>query len=171
MLGRLVLVGVLGLSTMSACGGLVLFDPDATGTGGGSASGAGGSVSGAGGGATSGIGVGTSVQSGSVASSSSGDNCFALGEELDRTTSEAVGCNPTIDLLQCNGSELLFDRCGCKSVVANETKPELVQAARAAYDAWVAAGCGPFDCGGACASPMGGQCDPQSGTCIGFLPD
>jgi hypothetical protein len=145
---------VLGVS---ACGGKVLFDPDASSGGG---AGTGGQGEGA---SSSEVGVATVGVAQS--SASTGDNCFALGEELDRATNEAIACDPTIDLLQCSGAELLTDRCGCKGVVANETRPEAVQAARAAYDAWVAGGCGPFECGGACQQPAGGICDPGSSTC------
>jgi hypothetical protein len=75
--------------------------------------------------------------------------CQSLFATFQNALAEAVKCSPVLGVVQCSGSATLLDACGC-TVVANETQPEKVKAAQAAYDAWVAAGCGPYACGKEC---------------------
>ncbi len=83
--------------------------------------------------------------------------------QLDATRRQALAaarsCNAAIDIAQCSGSAVIAQECGC-DVVVNETKPERVAAARAARDAWEAAGCAPTVCAVDCAPITGGGCVP-----------
>ncbi len=144
------------LAALAGCGGKVVYGEGAGGAGG----------SGGNDGATATVGT-SSVSNASV---STGDNCFALGEALDEAVAAAIACDPQVTTVECSGEELIFDRCGCQGTVANDNRPELAQAARDAFDAWVAGGCGPFDCG-ACNLPVAGGCDAAQSTCVGYLPD
>ncbi|MBL9027071.1 MAG: hypothetical protein JNL21_33050 [Myxococcales bacterium] len=147
---------------LPACGGLVVFEID-EGTGG----------------ATSTTGTtaqGSTVQSGStsqVGSTSSGNPCDALDAELLTAIDHALACSPLDPTIQCDGTVMILDTCACP-IVANEDNVSEVEAARAAYDAWVAAGCGPYPCE-TCVVPQGGFCMPQGGggkgRCAGILPD
>jgi hypothetical protein len=56
------------------------------------------------------------------------------------------------------------NQCACPALV-NSARPELVTAAQQAYDAWVAAGCGPYACGAACIKGTAAKCQaPSSGS-------
>ncbi len=72
-------------------------------------------------------------------------SCDTLHQDLQTKFEAAIACNPLINWISCDGQETVFNDCGCV-YVANEHYPELAQAARNAYDAWVAEGCGPWDC-------------------------
>jgi hypothetical protein len=144
------------VATLAGCGGKVVFTEGEGGSGG----------EGGAGGATTTVGTSSATN----ASASTGDNCFALGEALDEAVAAAIACDPQVNTLECSGKELLFDRCGCQGTVANDSTPQLAQAARDAFDAWVAGGCGPFECG-ACNVPVSGGCDAGQSTCVGYFPD
>lgn len=136
----------VALLVVAACGGKVVVDAGGQG--------------GDGGGAT------TSV----TTSSSSGVDCEALGLAAGAAIDAAEACNPAIDAVQCNGSAVILDTCGCE-VVANELNGQAVSdAAKQAYLAWTSAGCGPFDCD-ACPPPpaVGYQCDPTLSKCLPAL--
>lgn len=152
---------VLALSLLlAACGAKVAFvveDGGGTTQGGGSAQ-------------TGGGGSGTSNTGGSV---STGVSCDVLSAQYEDAIRAATACNPTLSSIQCDGTAVLNDTCGCPSILLNERNPELVLAAQQAYDAWVAGGCGPVPCGQACFPASAGGCVPSgtSGTCQVFLPD
>lgn len=73
------------------------------------------------------------------------DPCTALGEALIDALAVAQYCNPALSVPQCSGQNVVFDQCGCE-VAANDGLPDEGQLALEAYDAWVDAGCGPWDC-------------------------
>ncbi len=154
----LVLVGVLG----AACGGVVVLEEDDDGAGGSSA-GPGSSS------ASSSKSASASTTNASASSSSGGATCASLEAAFQQAVAAAQSCNPFLSIPQC--SLIVDDRCGCPTIVLNETAPDLVQAVQQAYAAWVNAGCGPLDCG-FCDPAEGGGCsqnpDGQTGTCVGF---
>lgn len=129
--GALVACGLAG-----ACGGKAVVDPEIqTGTGG---SGAATTTS--------------STSSSSTTSSSSGTagaggsaSCEVLQDLLEEAIAVAQWCDPLINAAQCTGHTIIMDPCGCE-VVANDTISDAAGQALAAYDAWVAQGCGPVDC-------------------------
>ncbi len=134
----------MGLSAILvvACGGKVFFDPGTVG----GAGGAGGGAGGAGGG---------------------GDLCELLGADLQAKLKEAQACNPLLSVLQCSADAIVLDSCGCEQA-ANQLSPIAVEAARDAFDTWVAAGCGPFDCF-SCPPPPSSTtwfCDPAESSCV-----
>src|SRR5262245_36196921 len=112
------------------------------GTGGNGASGTGGGVTsgGSGGGATSGgtTGGGTTGTGGESAI------CAALGEVAEEALAAAKACDPASGSAQCDGSEVVptTGRCNCGTIV-NSQEPSKAQAARDAYESWVAGGCKP----------------------------
>ena len=69
----------------------------------------------------------------------------------------ARACSPLDPVIQCDASVVLLDQCGCASIVVNENHVSEIQEAQAAYDAWVAAGCGPYLCE-SCSEALGGWC-------------
>jgi hypothetical protein len=132
---------------------------------GGSTGGSAGSTGGSGG-STGGSGGSTGGSAGSTGGSagSAGADCKALGETMQATLTAAQQCSPLLGVEQCNGTAVGYDSCGC-GVVLNDTQPDKVKAANDAYDAWVAAGCGPNACGKACFESPNTMCDPASSTC------
>lgn len=131
---RAALVTASIASLLAACGGKVVVDAEDTpGTGGTAAT-------------TSSVGtggIGTSVAS----STTSGGNvkCSGLQEDVEATVTAAQACNPAFSSPQCSGSLTVTDVCGCV-VVANEKTPQAAQLAAKAFNTWVGAGCGPFQC-------------------------
>ena len=94
--------------------------------------------------------------------------CDGLFQVYDAALADAVSCNPFVNMMQCDGTASVHDPCGCP-VLANETNPTAVQAAVAAYDAWVAASCGPYLCGAPCQTLSPGFCSgtgPSDGVCV-----
>ncbi len=77
----------------------------------------------------------------------------------------AMACNPTVSSIQCDGSALVPDQCGCLHI-ANEKYPDLVEAAKAAYDAWAGV-CPTPPCLPDACLPLGsaGYCSPE-GVCV-----
>jgi hypothetical protein len=115
----------------------------------------------------------TSIASSSYATTGTGASCDELEKQMDEAIDDAIACDPTIDTIQCDGSEVVPNACGCKFFVLNEKHPDLVAAAKASYAAWTNAGCGPLDCGMDCVEAMGGTCEPldQGAQCIGLTLD
>lgn len=162
---RTVLAVVAVLSTH--CGGNVVFDQGGSGEG---AQGSGAQGSG-----TGPIGEGAN---GPASSSGTGPigviGCDELWATYEKAVSAAVVCNPTISSPQCDGSVVGRDNCGCPNILLNEKDPALAAAALGAYDDWVAAQCGPFDCDQPCAPAQSGGCIPTNGNggiCGVFGPD
>ncbi len=75
---------------------------------------------------------------------------FAKGRQATVATAQA--CNPAISSLQCSGVLTVTDTCGC-TVVANEKTLVAAQLAAKAFNTWVGAGCGPFQCSPALQAP------------------
>ncbi len=65
-------------------------------------------------------------------------DCERLTAEADAAIAAAVACDPAVDSIQCNGSAVLTETCACPRI-ANETHPELVEAAQKAINAREAA--------------------------------
>lgn len=153
--GILLVTSVVTLgATAFACGGKVTFVDDGSGAGGGSAS------------STSKATTGTSISTN--ATTGTGKSCTVLKAELDAANAGAQACNPALSSIQCDGSQILVDPCGCSSLLANEKEPAKIAAAKAANQAWLDAGCGPLDCGGGCFPVGPGWCQGQpdgSGIC------
>lgn len=128
---------------LAACGGKVVFVAESDG--------------GAGGGQSS-------------SSSSSGGDCTALTADLEAKTAAAQACSPMLQQIQCNGTVMMSDECGCPRLVLNETQPALVSSAETAYTSWTGAGCGPHACQTPCGILNNGTCQPSAdfttGTCI-----
>ncbi|MBI4950470.1 MAG: hypothetical protein HY908_00405 [Myxococcales bacterium] len=94
--------------------------------------------------------------------------CDGLYQVLEAAIASAVACDPLVNMVQCDGSAVIHDPCGCP-VLANETSPAAVEAATDAYDAWTGAGCGPYLCGLPCQPMSAGLCmatSGSSGTCV-----
>jgi hypothetical protein len=142
----------VGLLLALACGGEAVVDDVA----------AGGSGTGAGTGTGTGAGTGTGTGTGS----GTGPTCDTLEQDLAFWMAAAMACDPYINTIQCDGSMLIFDTCGCP-VVANELNEDAAKAAIAAYEAWAGAGCGPYDC---FACPPGPEtpwyCDASFEACV-----
>jgi hypothetical protein len=149
----------------AACGGLVVFEED------GGEGGAGGQNP-----ATTYVTAGVFVTSTTGATTTGmGAPCDLLTDELETAIDHARACSPLEPVVQCDGSAILLDLCGCPSVVANEHNQLEINDARAAYEAWVAAGCGPYECESCTPAKMGGFCfapgDGTKGRCEAILPD
>ena len=133
-----------------SCGGKAVVDGENEGQGG------------AGGTTTTTTHSTTSTGSGGEGASPS---CNSLSQALTAAIDAAQECNPAINTVQCNGSSVVRDSCACE-LVANENYPALVQAANGAYNAWVAAGCGPIPCYNCPpAPPSPWYCDPSTSSC------
>jgi hypothetical protein len=136
-LSRAALLPVAIASMLVACSGEVVVD--AGGTSGG---GDGGAAS------TSSVGTGSSGSSGSGGTGSTGSGiggCEGLEANLAGKVAAAQACNPVLAVPQCSGVVTTLDFCGC-TVVANDTSSMAAQIATKAFNEWVGAGCGPFDC-------------------------
>jgi hypothetical protein len=120
---------------------------------------------------TGGIGVG-GVGGGAAAgvggeSAAGAPSCAELNMERQTWLQAAVVCSAELDG-QCAGAKTVPNQCGCPTLV-NSALDYQVKQAQAAYDAWVAAGCGPFACGAACFLGTMAICDPSrigSSSCI-----
>lgn len=159
---RVLLGLLLGLPAIG-CGGLVVLELDD------GPSGSGGQSSGGGLGG-SGEPIGGSGAPTDAATTSSGTGpCASLLEIFETALDHARACSPLDPNIQCDGSAVLLDVCGCPSVVANENLIGEIADAQAAYEAWVAAGCGPYECESCTPAESGGFCqtmgDPAKGRC------
>ncbi|MFO0548852.1 MAG: hypothetical protein U0271_10720 [Polyangiaceae bacterium] len=94
-------------------------------------------------------------------------SCDLLSFQYEDSLRAAVECDPTLSIPQCDGTAVVSDTCGCPSILLNEHNPEYVAMVQEAYADWVAAGCGPYDCGQACKPATPGFCVPagDAGTC------
>ncbi|MBI4952651.1 MAG: hypothetical protein HY908_11505 [Myxococcales bacterium] len=136
--------GALGLTAglFSACGGKAVIDSSAGG-GGGSAT------------------TSTSTTNSTTSPTTTTVDCDTLKQALDDAVAAAVACYPSDPQPQCNGTAYVYDTCQCQ-ILANETNPQAIAAALEAFDAWVAPGCGPWDCG-FCPLFGPGVCVPTAG--------
>lgn len=124
--------------------------------------------------------VSTSVSASSVgstsvtASSSTGAACSDMLAALDVAVEAATVCDACSHFDGCSVVASVTDRCGCERQ-ANGSLLGEVALAQGLYAEWVAAGCGPFDCGSPCAGaePFG-YCESNgsscSGHCVGAAP-
>jgi hypothetical protein len=156
---RLVLSLLVGFS-VAGCGGLVVLELDD-----GPASDGGSGGSGIPGEPMGGFGQPTDA----ATTGTSSDQCAALLEAFETANDHARACSPLDPNIQCDGSVVLLDACGCPSVVANENLVAEIADAQAAYEAWVAAGCGPYECATCMPATNGGFCEtmgePSKGRC------
>jgi hypothetical protein len=150
---RLLLSLVLAFST-AGCGGLVVLQLDGDGetSGPGEEGGSGFEPIG-----------GFSAPTDAATTGTGSDACASLLETLETAIDHARACTPLDPNIQCDGSVVLLDTCGCPSVVANENLITEIADAQAAYDAWVAAGCGPHECVSCTPATEGGFCDTMMG--------
>jgi hypothetical protein len=133
-----------GAALLSACGGKVVVDGLGAGAGGSTTTVAATAATGTGGGSA---------------------DCAALLQDFQARLATAQTCNPTIDSEQCTGAVVVDDTCDCP-VVAAGSSPEAVSASTLAHDAWIAAGCGPFDCDHCPPPPPAAwHCDPVTNLC------
>jgi hypothetical protein len=146
---QLSVFGLVGAALVWSCGGKAVVDPPIHGQ-----AGSGGQ------GATT-----TTTGSTGLGGEGAGTGCEALMQDLTNAISAAQACDPASPVYECTGMAVVKDTCAC-DLVANQTVPTLVQAANDAYDAWVAAGCGPIPCY-ACPPPPSSPwyCDPNSLSC------
>lgn len=85
-------------------------------------------------------------------------DCDMLDATRRATLEAATACNPALSSISCDASAIVQDQCGCPRVV-NERNPELVEAAKAAYDAWSSACAHTVLCPAAlCLLPQAGRC-------------
>jgi hypothetical protein len=133
----------LALVSLLACGGKVVVDAGGQGGDGGS---------------------GGTTSASTTATGAGG--CEALGQALTTALGAALACNPALSSIQCDGSVVVEDGCGCQ-IAANEKDPAAAAAAKQAYVAWTAAGCGPFECA-FCppAPPAPYRCDAGTSKCV-----
>ncbi len=85
-------------------------------------------------------------------------DCATLDATRRAALEAATACNPAMSSLSCDASAIVQDECGCPRVV-NERNPELVEAAKVAYDAWSSA------CGHTVLCPAALCLVPQAGGC------
>lgn len=135
MLKRACWGALVAFGLAAACGGKAVVDPETrTSTGGSGAATTTSSTSSS----------GTTTSSGTAGAGGSA-SCELLQDLLEEAIATAQWCDPLINELQCTGQTVIMDPCGCE-VVANDATSDAAAGALAAYDEWVALGCGPFDC-------------------------
>jgi hypothetical protein len=91
-------------------------------------------------------------------------DCATLQTQLGAAVAAAMACSPFVNSIQCDGSAIVYDACGCP-FVANETNSAAVSAAAAAYAAWTSGSCGPLACDACVGLGTGGYCDPSTSAC------
>lgn len=147
------------------CGAKVVFEDD------GGLGGSGGTGTTTGVTATSGpTGVTNSAVTATAVGTGTGGTCDALFSAMEAANEKARFCSNFNPVIQCDGSVILLDSCGCPTIIANENNVGEYQAAQQAYAAWVDAGCGPYPCE-VCNPVMGGGfCDGigDAGLCSPF---
>jgi len=113
----------------------------------------------------------TSSSVAAAGSTGAGSDCAALEQDFQAKLGAAAACSPAVDVLQCDCSVTVPGNCGC-AVMVNQTQPGLVQAAQAAHDAWVAAGCTSSPCPTGCPATCPGEgqalCEPNANSTGGF---
>ena len=165
-------VVLASLAMAAACGGKVVVDPETTAsTESASGAGAAGAAGPASASAVVAVGVGGTNPDGS---SGVGVDCGSLEADYEQKLALARQCSPGDPGLQCSGKLTVPDPCNCP-VIVNDATPDLAALAEKAFEAWVAAGCGPFECGRDCLPPgTGGFCQPQKdapAVCAPAFPD
>jgi hypothetical protein len=163
---RLRILGYLVVLAAAApgCGGMVVFEEEGAG-----GSGAGGTTTGPAGSSGQTGGKSTAVTATAV-TTGTGGTCEGLLAAMEAANEKARFCSNLKPVIQCNGSVILLDTCGCPTIIANENNVGDYQAAQQAYNDWVSAGCGPYPCevcnpvmgGGICSGPgEEGLCTPH----------
>ncbi len=148
----------------SACSSVVVLEDD-PGIGGAGAGGASPSGTTVGPGPTS--GGPTSVATTGVTSGTP-VSCDQLTLAYETAIQHARACSRLEPVVQCDGSVILLDECACPTIIANEHNVAEIQAASQAYDAWVAAGCGPYQCEACFPVEGGGFCEALGDGSKGF---
>ena len=160
---RSLLAAIVAAGAVAACGGNVVVDgapsPGGPAGSGGATGGTTGSTTGGSGGSTA-----SGVQIPGGGTTMCHEDYLSLVGELE----SALGCTPTANIVQCSGTALLHDPCGCM-VVVNEVDVQDVNFANALWSACEADGCcGPSVTGG-CApcppAPTTGYCDTFTSQC------
>ena len=130
----------------AACGGNVIIDEPASGSGGNTSS------------------------VGSTATFIPGLSCDELQAELEKLIAAATVCECMLP--PCSDDRPIHDTCGCP-IAAGASRVNEAKQAEASYQQWIAAGCGPLSCTGNCARPTywtcNGETDGCAGTCVGFI--
>jgi hypothetical protein len=90
-------------------------------------------------------------------------DCSTLQGTLAAAVDAALSCNPYINSIQCNGTAIVHDACGC-AYVANETNVDAVAAAQTAFTAWANAGC-TLVCDACPPESPNGYCEPSTSKC------
>ena len=121
-------LALVGAALVWSCGGKAVVDPPLHGRAG-----------------SGGQGATTTTGSTGLGGEGAGTGCNALDQNMMDALGAAQACDPSSSVNECTSAAVVKDTCGCEAV-ANQTAPGLVQAANDAYDAWVAAGCGPTPC-------------------------
>jgi hypothetical protein len=138
-----------GAALLSACGGKVVVDGAFAG----------------GGGSTTAETVTGATSTGATGTGGGNPECAGLLQDFQAKLAGAQTCNPTVNSEQCTGAVVVDDTCNCQ-VVAAGLSPEAVSASQLAHDAWVAAGCGPFNCDHCPPPPPAAwHCDPVTNLC------
>jgi len=108
----------------------------------------------------------TSSTSTSPGGSGGAGGCDGLQQSFEQKLAAAQQCDPAINAVQCSGHTVVHDSCGCE-VTANDYHATQAQAAEAAFNAWIAGGCGPMECY-ACPPPPSSPwyCDPTAKQCM-----
>jgi len=127
-------------------------------------------VDGAGPGGTPGEGGGATTTEGAGASPV---ECSGTYGQVSDAIVTAQTCDPASQTVQCSGSAMVRDLCGCP-VIANETDAQAIATANAAYAMCASMGCcgpaahpvSPPPCTTTCPPvPTGGHCDPSTSLC------
>jgi hypothetical protein len=92
--------------------------------------------------------------------------CESLEADLLEAFTAATACSPALTVEQCSVDVTVFDTCGC-TVPANLDDEGAASRARAAYQEWVAAECGPYLCIVECMEGTAATCSPvgDAGRC------
>ena len=99
---------LLGSLLPAACGGKVVVDAGGSG------------------------GEGGSPSTSSTTSTATSGACDGPNVNLGLALDAALACNPAIDIVQCDGTAVVHDQCGC-SIVANEHDADAVAAGEWLY--------------------------------------
>lgn len=111
--------------------------------------------------------TGTTTSTTGTTTSTTTANCAWLEQQFAAALDAATKCNACMNSDRCLGGPQTEDTCGCP--VGLVTFPgDLAAKAIAAHDAWVAAGCGPYECGKPCSAAQSWSCHPGGqGNCDG----
>jgi hypothetical protein len=152
------IIFVAGLVALGGCGGKAVIDGGQGGDGGSGTTTTGASMTSTT--STTGVGPGGGVEPG----------CEQLTADLIEALNQVAACDSCSDgpdpCEYLSGLELT-DTCGCP-VPVNASPASPLSAALSAYQAWKAAGCGPFDCGQPCAVSDDPTCQANGPGCAGI---